>query len=193
MLYQRYLAAFVLSLSFLTQSACVSIIDATTDGPIQEDPGERTFGNTVDDERIETVVLVNLRKASESLKAAHINAISFNGVVLLVGQVSSADDRALAAEVAHQVRGVRLVHNELAISGKISTLAITNDAWLTTKIKSKLMANGDIDSGRIKVVTENGAVYLMGLLTRAEAEMAVSVVRDTGGVQKVVRVFEYID
>lgn len=178
---------------FLLQSACVSIIDATTDGPIQEDSGERTFGNTIDDERIETVVLVNLRKASETLKNAHINAISYNGVVLLVGQVNSSDDRALAAEVAGQVRGVRLVHNELTASGKISGLAITNDSWLTTKVKSKLMINGKTDSGRIKVVTENGVVYLMGLLTRAEAQHAVEAIQNTGGIQKIVRVFEYID
>lgn len=187
---------FLLSTLFIacvSQTACVSIIDATTDGPIQENPGERTFGHAVDDEKIETVVLVNLRKASPDLKAAHINAISFNGVILLIGQVASADDRALAADVAHKTRGARLVHNELTVSGKISTLAITNDAWLTTKVKSKLMANSDIDSGRIKVATENGAVYLMGLLTRSEAEAAVEVTRNTGGIQKVVRVFEYID
>lgn len=177
----------------LSQTACVSIIDATTDGPIQEDRGERTFGHSIDDERIETVVLVNLRKAGETLKAAHINTISYNGVVLLVGQVSSKDDRSLASEVAGQVRGVRLVHNELTVSGEISALAVTNDAWLTTKVKSKLLASSDVESGRIKVITENGAVYLMGLLTRAEADRAVDVAKNTGGLQKIVRVFEYID
>ncbi len=188
-----FMPLLLLSTICIVTPACVSVIDATTDGPIQEDHGERTFGNYVDDERIETVVAVNIRKADPELKSAHINVVCFNGVVLIVGQVVSEDHRVMATSIANEVRGVRLVHNELTVSGNISTLAITNDAWLTTKIKSKFLGNGDIDSGRIKVVTENGIVYLMGLLTHAEAEMAIAVAQETGGVQKIVRVFEYID
>src|SRR5688572_27862790 len=118
-------------------SACVSVIDATTHEPIQPDHGERTFGIFIDDQRIETTVYVNLRKAGESLRSAHISVVSFNGVVLLVGQVNSSDDRETATQVAHAVQNVRQVHNELTVSGATSLPARTNDSWLTSKIKTK--------------------------------------------------------
>jgi osmotically-inducible protein OsmY len=186
------LSGFLLVTLFLA-SGCAQILDATSKKPIEENRGKRTLGNVIDDERIETVVTVNIRKADPQLKQAHINVISFNGVILLVGQIPTPELREQAALVAEQSRGVRQVHNELTVSGPISTLAITNDSWITTKIKSKFVANRDIDSARVKVVTENGVVYLMGLFTQAEAEMLVSVARDTRGVQKIVRVFELIE
>ena len=192
-MYKSVLHTFIFSIFLISLTSCVSFLDATSQGPIQEDPTKRTFGNFIDDERIETIVAVNIRKTDPELKTAHINVVSFNGVVLLVGQVKTPELRDRAADVADQVRGVRQVHNELTVSGEISTLAITNDAWLTTKIKSKFLGNQDINSRRIKVVTENGVVFLMGLLTRAQADMAIEVARNTGGVQKIVRVFEYVD
>lgn len=180
-------------LPLLILGGCVSFIDATSNGPIQPNYGERTFGIYLDDGRIERTIAVNLRKASGSLRASHISVISFNGVVLLVGQVSSGDDRETATQVAQAVQNVRQVHNELTVSGAISFLARTNDSWLTSKIKTKYAFRGDVDAGRIKVVTEAGVVFLLGLVTRDEADIAVEVARNTGGVQKIVRVFEYIN
>jgi osmotically-inducible protein OsmY len=177
----------------LLLSSCVSLIDATTSTPIAAEPGERSFGNYIDDKRIETVVAVNLRKADPELRAAHISVISFNGVVLLVGQVATSNHRDQAADIAQAVQEVRQVHNELTVSGAISLLARTNDSWLTAKIKTKFIFKGGLDSGRIKIVTENGVVYLMGLMTHAEADTAVDVARNSSGIQKIVRVFEYID
>lgn len=174
-------------------SACVSVIDATTHEPIQPDQGERTFGIVIDDQRIETTVYVNLRKAGEGLRSAHISVVSFNGVVLLAGQVSSSEDRETATQTAHAVQNVRQVHNELTVSGPTSLLARTNDSWLTSKIKTKFAFRGDVEASRIKVVTEAGSVFLLGLVTREEADIAVEVARNTGGVQKIVRVFEYIN
>jgi osmotically-inducible protein OsmY len=173
--------------------ACVSVIDATTREPIKPEPRERTFGIYIDDQRIETTVAVNLRKASESLRSARISVISFNGVVLLVGQVNSPDDRERATQIAQAVQNVRQVHNELTVSGDISLLASTNDSWLTTKIKTKYAFRGDVNAGQIKVVTEAGTVFLLGLITREEADIAVEVARNTRGVQKIVRVFEYVN
>lgn len=183
----------LLLLCVCTLSACVSIIDASTSDPIQPDQGERTFGIVIDDQRIETTVHVNLRKASESLREAHIGVVSFNGVVLLVGQVSSPDDRENATQIANAVQNVRQVHNELTVSGATSLPARTNDNWLTSKIKTKYAFRGDVEASRIKVVTEAGTVFLLGLVTREEADIAVDIARNTGGVQKIVRVFEYLN
>ncbi|TQV80200.1 BON domain-containing protein [Exilibacterium tricleocarpae] len=177
----------------LLGSGCVSVINATSKDPIKPDPGKRTFGTMIDDQRLETIAAVNIKKAHPALNNAHINVTSYNGVLLLTGQVKSAELRTLASETAAKIPKVRQVYNELQVQGKLSILARTNDSWLTTKVKTKLMAHRDISSNRIKVVTENGTVFLMGLLSHAEADRAAEVARTTGGVQKVVKAIEYLN
>ncbi|MCO1333698.1 BON domain-containing protein [Microbulbifer sp. OS29] len=172
---------------------CSTVLEATNDGPIQQDPGQRSFGTYIDDQRIETVTTVNINKAHPDLKTSNININSFNGVILLTGQVPSQELRLLAGRTAEQVQNVRQVYNETQVRGKVTLLASTSDTWLTTKVKSNLFANKEVDSGRIKIVTENGVVYLMGLLTPAEAEHAAEITRSIGGVQKVVKAVEYIN
>ncbi|SHE97893.1 Osmotically-inducible protein OsmY, contains BON domain [Microbulbifer donghaiensis] len=185
---------FFIALAMTTALAgCTTVLEATHDGPIQQDPGKRSLGTYMDDQKIETVTTVNINKAHPDLKAANINVNAFNGVVLLTGQVGNNDLRLLAGRTAQQVKYVRQVYNEIQVRGNVSFLATSSDAWLTTKVKSNLLANKEIDSSRIKVVTENGVVYLMGLLTRAEAERAADVTRSIGGVQKVVKAVEYVD
>lgn len=182
----------ILSLSFLV-SSCSSLISATRSTPIKDDYGKRSFGRFIDDGLIETKIKVNTKKADPQLKKAHIGVTSYNGVVLLVGQVPNAQMQELAGKVAKQVRNVRRVHNELAIAGPISLPARSNDSWLTTKVKSKLLASRSVKGQRVKVVTESGVVHLMGLVTRSEADQIVNTIRGTFGVQKIVRIFEYID
>ena len=99
----------------LTISGCSSLISATSDGPIYGDSGERTWGATIDDEQIETLALVNLGKASRALDDAHINITSFNGVVLLTGEVYSNELRALAGTTVGKINRVRQVYNELQV------------------------------------------------------------------------------
>lgn len=174
-------------------AGCTTVLEATHDGPIQQDPGKRSLGTYMDDQKMETITTVNINKAHPDLKASNINVNAFNGVVLLTGQVPDNELRLLAGRTAQQIQNVRQVYNEIQVRGNVSLLASSSDAWLTTKVKSVLLANDEIDSGRIKVITENGVVYLMGLLTRAEAERAADVTRGIGGVQKVVKAVEYID
>jgi len=185
----------VISLLLLTllTSACSSLISVTRSGPIQEDYGKRSFGRFIDDGLIETKTKVNIRKAHAELKKAHIGVTSYNGIVLLAGQVPNAELQQLAGEVAKKTRNVKRVHNELSIAGPISLPARSNDSWLTTKVKSKLLASGKVKGRRVKVVTESGVVYLMGLVTHGEADQVVNTIRGTFGVQKIVRIFEYID
>ncbi|WP_372780474.1 BON domain-containing protein [Litorivivens sp.] len=186
-------AFFVLIIvSLIGLSGCTAIVSATSDGPIKEDPGERTLGAAIDDQIIETKALVNIRAAHKDLDNANVDAVSYNGILLLVGQVPSENLRQLAAKTAANIKRVRRVHNELAVTGKTSLLVRSNDAWLSTKVRSKLAFSDKIESGRIKVVTENGVVYLMGIVNTQEADIAADLVRQTNGVQRVVRVFEYI-
>ena len=175
-------------------SGCASLLSATS-GPeqIDEDPGSRTFGSYIEDESIETKVLANLYNADIGYKEGNISAVSYNGIVLLIGQVKSLELLTNAETIARQVRSVRKVHNELTVAGPVSYMAGTNDSWLTSKIKTQMLLTSEFPSGRVKVVTENGTVYLMGLLTHQEASDAVAITRLVYGVQKIVKIIEYID
>lgn len=176
----------------LTLAGCSTIVSkATGDRPVGTDKTERSFGRFIDDELIETYVGANLLKADPGYETANISVISFNGIVLLVGQVRSETLRNEATVLANQVRNVKRVHNELTVSGPISLPARTNDSWLKTKIKSAMLTNKGINPLEVKVVVENGIVYLMGLVGKPQADLAVTIARQTYGVQKIVKVFEY--
>ncbi|MDG2174986.1 MAG: BON domain-containing protein [Gammaproteobacteria bacterium] len=176
-------------------NSCATVISATTgDEGIQEDRGRRSVGALVDDSSIETTIKVNMTAADEQLKNSHINVVSFNGTVLLVGQVPSQDTKNLATRVARTSSSrVKEVYNELEVAGSTTFLSRSNDAWLSAKIKTLMLADSEVSGRRTKVVTENGVVYLMGLLTQSEADTAVELVSNTRGVTKVVRAFEYIN
>ena len=152
-----------------------------------------SLGESYDDSRNESLAKKRVRNANPGLAEANINVTSFDGIVLLTGQVMSADLIPVASAQVEPLRNVRRVHNELTVAGKTTLLSRTNDGWLTTKVKTALSAGEFADATRIKVVTENGVVYLMGLLTRTEADAAVALARDIKGVQKIVKVFEYIN
>ncbi|MCR8923704.1 BON domain-containing protein [Dasania sp. GY-MA-18] len=188
----RTISLFILILLTLNLQGCSKIISMTTDGPLDQDEGERTTGSVIEDEIIETKILVNLDKTDPQLAQSNISVTCYNGVVLLTGQVRDESLRQMAANVANDIRKVRKVHNEISVSGAISMVARSNDTWITTKLKSKMLIQPKIQGGRIKVVTENGTVYLMGLLTREEGARVADLARQTGGVQKVVILFEYI-
>lgn len=179
----------------LTFTGCASVI-STLNGndSIQEDQGRRTTGSRIDDGSIETMVKVNLNAADDALRDSNIDVVSFNQTVLLVGQVPTQELKNLATRVATTSNSrVKTVYNELEVAGDTSFLSRTNDIWLSTKLKSLMLVDDDVEGLRTKVVTENGVVYLMGLLTREEADQAVDLVSRSSGVVKVVRAFEYID
>jgi len=152
-----------------------------------------SISSSFDDSRNESLARKKINNAHPGFSKSHINVTSFNGIVLITGQVSSKDLIALATAEVEPLRNVRKVHNELAVAGVTSLISRTNDSWLTAKVKSALSASEQTDASRIKVVTENGAVYLMGLLTRAESDSAVEITRGIFGVQKIVKLFEYIN
>ncbi|XOV84307.1 MAG: BON domain-containing protein [bacterium] len=157
------------------------------------DPSKRTPGTFIDDAVLEPLIKNEIFKSNPDFKGSHIVVVSYNGLILLAGQVATAELKEQAATVAQGVNRVRKVHNELSIGGPISLLARSNDTWLTAKVKSRLVGSPDAKGLKVKVVTENGVVYLMGLLTRAQADAVVNVTANVYGVQKIVKVFEYLD
>jgi len=155
----------------------------------------RTLGSFVEDQNIELKAYDLLSKDKELESQSHISITSYNGVVLMSGQTPSPAMRASAEEQVRAVPKVKQVHNELTIAAPSSVGTRSTDTWVTSKVKTnlfKVKGHKDFDPTRVKVVTENGTVYLMGLLKPDEADDVVNVVRQVGGVQRVVKIFEYI-
>jgi osmotically-inducible protein OsmY len=132
-------------------------------------------------------------RIDEVLKGqGHVNVTSYNYTVLLTGEVPTAQAKVDAEKAASEVPQVKTVVNELQIAGTSSAASRSNDTYITSKVKSNFLGNENVKATNIKVVTEASVVYLLGLVTREEADAATEIARGTGGVQKVVRVFEYV-
>lgn len=177
----------------LLASGCAEVINATTSKPIEMKANERTMGAKLNDNEIETAAKVNIKKADPQLEHAHVNIDSFNGIVLLTGQVASDELRNLVADTVYKLSPVREIHNELVVSEPTNFAARSKDTWISTKIKAQLLADSETQSRRVHFVTENQAVFLMGIVSHAEADRIVNMVSHTADVQKVVKVFEYVD
>lgn len=126
-----------------------------------------------------------------ALQDTHIGVTVFNQVVLLTGQTNNSEERQQAESIAKGVEGVTRVYNQIRVGGSSSSLTSASDSWITTKIKTQMLATQDLQSGTIKVVTDNGTVYLMGVVSKDQADMAVDIARQVSGVQKVVKIFQY--
>lgn len=123
---------------------------------------------------------------------AHVNVTSYNRAVLLTGEVPDAAAKAEAEKIAAGVPNVKAISNELEVAGVSPLSARSNDAFITSKVKGRFLDANQFQVNHVKVVTEAGVVYLLGVVAKREADAAVEVARTTGGVKKVVRVFEIV-
>ena len=176
--------------SFTQLTGCAVAAGAGIAGGAVTVNDRRTTGTLIDDEIIEFKVIDAVRSQADLWEQSHVNATSFNNIVLLTGETPSDAFKTRIASAAAQVVKVRNVHNEIAIAAPSSMLARSSDTWLTSKVKATLLSEMQIDGTRVKVVTEKGVVYLMGLVTNAEADKATDLTRRVAGVERVVRLFE---
>lgn len=155
--------------------------------------GNRSVGNKIDDQFIAPEVSSRVASAHIDLTSptSHIVVTSYNGVVLLAGQTPRNDLKGLAEQAARKVNNVSKVHNELQVMQPTSLLARSNDSLLTSRIKTQMLADSNVPGSRIKVITENGVVFMLGLVSQAEATHATNLVQSVSGVQKVVKLFQY--
>jgi len=153
----------------------------------------RTAGTMVDDQAVELKTLDAILSDKDLYEQTHISSTSFNGLVLLTGQAPRAELRERAERIVSAYPEVRRVVNEITLSAPNSIMTRTSDTWITTKVKTLMFAEKNFNANNVKVVTENGTVYLMGLVRRAESDKAVAIARQVKGVQRVVKVFEYLD
>ena len=139
-------------------------------------------------------VATDPRTTGTQIKAeGRVNAVSYNGRVLLIGQVPNSDVKDTATALAKGVEGVNEVYNELTVSPKISFAQISKDSWLTTQVKSNMFVDGRVKATDVKVISENGEVFLLGNVTQSQANAAADIASKISGVKKVIKVFKYLD
>lgn len=153
----------------------------------------RSTGRQIDDETLEEKVAYNLNRDAQLREEARINVVAYNGKILLIGQAPNNNVKDQAKNIAAGVNGVAHVYNEIRIGQKIGVTQIGQDSWITTKIKSQLLANAQVKATEVKVITENGEVFLMGKLSNAQINAASNVAKHTRGVVRVVKVVDYAE
>ena len=186
------LGTLILAVALSTQlTACVPVIvgGAAAGGAMAAD--RRTSGTYIEDQAIE---LKAGKAISDNLKDnVHANVTSYNRQVLITGEVSDEANKKKAESLVKPIENVASIKNYLEIAKKSSLSTRTNDAYITSKVKANFLKENKFAANYVKVVTESGTVYLLGLVTHKEANDAVEIARSIGGVKTVVKVFEYID
>lgn|SRR3990167_1178297 len=164
------------------------VVGTTVGGAIVYD---KRSSKTIAEDQDSGNVAMGRMMNTPSLRGTHIVLATFNHIMLMVGQVNSQEQKDTAQQIASGAPYVSRVYNELTIQPSTSDWRRNHDAWITTKVKADMMATAGLHSTQIKVVTEDGVVYLMGILTHRQADLATSVARRVSGVHTVMQVFEY--
>ena len=185
---KRLAIAVLLLPAVLLISGCPAVVVGGGAAAFSAIEDRRTSGTMMDDDNIEGRVASALRQRYGD--NTHVNVTSFNRSVLLTGEVPDDARRSEIEKLVQGIGSVRGVTNDLQVSPPSSLSVRANDSLLTTKVKGRLLDSTKVNPVHVKVVTENGVVYLMGIVTEKEASDAVEVARTTGGVIKVVRIFE---
>ncbi|QBQ63358.1 divisome-associated lipoprotein YraP [Actinobacillus indolicus] len=183
----------LLGITLLSLQGCLAtavVVGGATAAKVATDP--RSAGRQIDDETLEEKVAYNLNKDEQIKSEARINVVAYNGKVLLIGQAPNESAREAAKSVAAGVESVSTVYNEIRVGEKIGVAQISQDSWITTKVKSQLLVNNEVKATEVKVITENGEVFLMGSLSNTQANAAADVARNVSGVAKVVKVITYV-
>jgi osmotically-inducible protein OsmY len=185
--------AFLIIMAALNLQGCILLAAgagaATTVAVVHD---RRPLQTIADDQNIE---LTANSQANQNLKWAqdsHIVIVSFNHAVLLIGQAADQKTRQQVESMVQALPKVARIYNQLDILPPTTPTIRSNDAWITTKVKTHLIETANVHSAQIKVVTENGNVYLLGIVNHHQADMAADVARRVGGVKKVVTLFEFI-
>ena len=182
------LIIMLLAVSLLT--GCVAAVVGGAGGAALVGADRRTVGTVTEDQGIE---IKASSRISDKFPDAHINITSYNRMLLLTGETANNAARTEIEKVARAIENVRGVYNEIAVVGNSSLSARTNDAYVTGKVKARFVDGQKFNAVHVKVVTESNTVYLLGMVNRKEADDATEIARTTSGVQKVVRLFEFLD
>lgn len=184
------LLSLLLSLFMLQGCASGLIVAAGTAVAVSSD--ERTLSQQIEDDRLSVKAIDAVVGSDVYNKNMHINIVTNNSYLLLIGQVDSQSSSNKIEEVLINVAGIKGVYNQLRVGQTIGIVRQTQDSWLTAKVKSKLTGHDQVNPLKIKVVTENAEVFLIGQVTQEMSDFATNIASNVEGVKQVVRVFELI-
>jgi osmotically-inducible protein OsmY len=173
------------------QGCAVATVVAITAGASMA-TDRRSFGNQIDDQSIELEAYNEITKNKPLNDNTNLHVTSVNGSVLLIGQAPTSYLRDQAIKIVNEIDGVVRIHNQIRIGNTTSVTTQTNDIWLTSKVKTALFSGEKVNGKNIKVITENAEVFLMGIVTKKEADEAVNITRNISGVNRVFKAFEYL-
>ena len=187
----RFSRLFLIASIILLIQGCAAVVagGATSAVAVAYDP--RTTGTIVEDQAIELKAATAFLDDPAINESSHINVTSYNLVVLVTGETPTSDIKQRVVQIVRDIPKVNHVYDELTIAAPSSLVSRSSDSLITSKVKTRLLTTENFDGTKVKVVTENGIVYLMGILNHEEADTATHVTRQVGGVQKVVKLFQY--
>lgn len=169
---------------------CAAAVVAGGASAVTSANDRRTLGAQIDDKNVVLKAKRALSDDASTAEGSNINVTSYNGVLLLTGQTRSDAIRQQAQALVGKIDGVRDVQNQIRLGNNTAMTTRTRDSWISTKVKTQLLADEQVSGLNIKVVTENAEVFLMGLVSEQEAAKAVDIARHVDGVSRVVRAFE---
>lgn len=186
------LTVILMSSALMLQGCVAAVIGAGAGATAKIATDPRTAGTQVDDTTLDSRVGMKFKDNGTSFIGARISSSTYNGNVLLVGQ-ATREQSEKAEDLAREVVGVKKVFNQIRQGEPVGAGTITNDTWITTKVKSQLILNSKTKARKIKVVTENSEVFLIGIVTSDEGKVAADVASKVDGVKKVITLFTYVE
>ncbi|MDR3298749.1 MAG: BON domain-containing protein [Candidatus Accumulibacter sp.] len=187
---KRPMAALLLAAAFATLPGCFPVVATGVGAGVMVAIDRRTLGTQTEDEAIEWKA--GFRVGDKLRDQGHFNFTSFNRKVLITGEAASEEVKAEVETIIAQIPNVQRVYGHLIVGPSSSLADRSNDSFVTSKVKSRSVDNGQFNPLHTKVVTESGIVFLLGMVTPSEADLAIQVARTTSGVKKVVPLFELI-
>ncbi|HGM6837579.1 membrane protein [Serratia marcescens] len=182
----------VLSSALLLQGCIAGVVVGSAAVATKTATDPRSVGTQVDDGTLEARVESALSKDQQLKKDARVVATAYQGKVLLTGQSPNADLTARAKQIAMGVEGTTEVYNEIRQGTPVSLSTASSDTWITTKVRSQLLTSDMVKSSNVKVTTENGEVFLLGLVTQQEGQSAAQIASQVSGVKHVTTAFTYV-
>lgn len=179
------------ALFVLTIQGCAAVVVAGAATGLTMAHDKRSTETILDDQSIEYNIAGKIAANKELAVRSHINIVSYNSVVLLTGETPDKSAQSRIIDIAKNSNKVKRVYNALKIMEPTTLQSRNNDTWITTKVKSKLLGQKEIDGFRIKVITENASVFLMGMIPKPQGDFAAETASKVTGVKRVVKVFEY--
>ncbi|MGO4743405.1 division/outer membrane stress-associated lipid-binding lipoprotein [Serratia quinivorans] len=182
----------VLSSALLLQGCIAGVVVGSAAVATKTATDPRSVGTQVDDGTLEARVENALSKDQQLKKDARVVATAYQGKVLLTGQSPSTDLAARAKQIAMGVEGTTEVYNEIRQGTPVSLSTASSDTWITTKVRSQLLTSDTVKSSNVKVTTENGEVFLLGLVTQQEGQSAAQIASQVSGVKHVTTAFTFV-